>query len=152
MRTSRKHVLLLLLVLLVTAAAGFSESLGARDLMQPDELSKLLAGAPAKRPALIQVGFEVLYKGAHIPGSVYAGPGEKKEGLAALEKTLKPMPRARTIVLYCGCCPWSDCPNARPAFRTAKAMGFQNVKLLVIRQNLKKDWVDRGFPTDKSGS
>jgi thiosulfate/3-mercaptopyruvate sulfurtransferase len=148
MRTLRHLPVLLLFIARVALASP--ESARAQDLMQPEELTKLLAGPAAKRPVLVQVGFEVLYRGAHIPGSIYAGPDAKPEGIAALKKALGPLPRKSAIVLYCGCCPWTDCPNVRPAFRTAKAMGFENVKLLVIRQNLKHDWIDRGFPVQKS--
>jgi hypothetical protein len=150
MRTRRLLLALALVAATFTLGATFSDSVPPRDLMQPEEVVKLLSGPAAKRPALVHVGFQVLYRGGHIPGSVYAGPAAKPEGLAALKKALEPLPRQKAVVLYCGCCPWNVCPNVRPAYRTARAMGFQNVKLLVIRQDLNKDWAARGFPIEKS--
>jgi len=125
------------------------DSLRARDLIQPDELGRLLAGPSARRPALLHVGFKVLYRSGHITGSKYVGPASKPEGLAALEKVLRPMPRQALLVLYCGCCPWKDCPNALPAARMAHAMGFKDVKVLYVAKNMQTDWIDKGLPTSE---
>lgn len=124
-------------------------SLPARVLIQPEELGKLLSGPAAKRPALLHVGFKVLYRSGHITGSRFVGPASKPEGLAALEVVLRSMPRQAPVVLYCGCCPWTDCPNAHPAVRMAQAMGFKNVKALFIEKNLQHDWIDKGLPTSE---
>jgi 3-mercaptopyruvate sulfurtransferase SseA len=118
------------------------------DVIRPDELAKMIAGPAANRPVLLQVGFQALYKGKHIPGSVYAGPASEPEGLAALKKTLAPLPRSGAVVLYCGCCPWKDCPNVRPAYQTARALGFKKVRVLLIAQNLQQDWVAKGLPVE----
>ena len=37
---------------------------------------------------MYQVGFAVMYKGKHVPGSIYAGPGRTEEGLAELKKAV----------------------------------------------------------------
>jgi hypothetical protein len=58
-------------------------------------------------------------------------------------------PRDREIVIYCGCCPWEKCPNIRPAFAALQEMGFTHVKALYVPDNLAKDWIGKGFPTDK---
>jgi thiosulfate/3-mercaptopyruvate sulfurtransferase len=114
------------------------------DLVQPEQVSKDL-----RTPLLIHVGFPVLYRATHITGSVYAGPGSKEEGIADLKKAVAEQPRDRQIVLYCGCCPFDKCPNIRPAFAALHEMGFTHVKVMVVPTNLKTDWIDKGYPTDK---
>jgi thiosulfate/3-mercaptopyruvate sulfurtransferase len=114
------------------------------DLIQPEQASKDLHTA-----LFIHVGFPVLYRSVHITGSVFAGPGSKEEGIADLKKAVAGQPRTREIVLYCGCCPFDKCPNIRPAFAALHEMGFTHVKAMVIPTNLKTDWIDKGYPTDK---
>jgi thiosulfate/3-mercaptopyruvate sulfurtransferase len=116
----------------------------SNDLVQPEQVAKDL-----KTPLLIHVGFPVLYRSAHITGSVFAGPGSKDEGIADLKKAVAGQPRTREIVLYCGCCPFDKCPNIRPAFAALHEMGFTRVKAMVVPTNLKTDWTDKGYPTDK---
>ena len=115
-----------------------------KDLVQPKEVA-----ADIKTPLLIHVGFPVLYRSVHIPGSVYAGPGAKAEGLELLKKAVAGQPKNRQIVLYCGCCPWDKCPNMRPAFAALRELGYTNVKAMVIPENLKVDWTDKGYPAEK---
>lgn len=114
------------------------------DLIQPEQASKSLSTA-----LFIHVGFPVLYGAAHITGSVFAGPGSKEEGIADLKKAVAAQPRTREIVLYCGCCPFDKCPNIRPAFAALHEMGFTHVKAMMVPTNLKTDWIDKGYPTDK---
>jgi thiosulfate/3-mercaptopyruvate sulfurtransferase len=115
-----------------------------KDLVQPKDVA-----ADIKTPLLLHVGFPVLYRSVHIPGSKYAGPGAKPEGIALLKTAVAGQPKDRAIVLYCGCCPWDKCPNMRPAFAALKELGYTNVKAMVIPENLKADWIDKGYPTEK---
>ncbi len=46
------------------------------DLIAPETLAKDL-----KTPLVIHVGFDVLYRAAHIAGTPYAGPASKPEGI-----------------------------------------------------------------------
>jgi rhodanese-related sulfurtransferase len=116
------------------------------DLVQPEALAKDLALPESKRPVILQVGFSVLYKSGHIPGSKYVGSGSTARGRAELKKALQALPKSRAVVLYCGCCPWDHCPNVNPAFRVARSLGYTNVKILYIVQDLQRDWVDKGYP------
>jgi rhodanese-related sulfurtransferase len=86
---------------------------------------------------------------AHIPGSEYVGAASSDAGLQQLRKRVESLPRNKSIVLYCGCCPWSHCPNVKPADEALQSMGFTNVKVLYISNNLGTDWVDKGYPTAK---
>ncbi len=116
-------------------------------LVQPKDLAAQLAGNGA-RPALFHVGPNVLYRSKHIPGSVYAGPGNKAEGLDALRAAAGALDRGREVVVYCGCCPWDRCPNVKPAVDLLKQMGFTHVKAVYMETNFAKDWIDRGYPVE----
>jgi rhodanese-related sulfurtransferase len=145
------HILLssAILIACITQAFGQATSLPASRLINPEDLVKLL-NAPAKeKPLMIQVGSHVLYSQAHIPGSEYIGPASTDAGLQQLQHRVAAVPRTRQIILYCGCCPWSQCPNVKPADDELRTMGFTNVKVLYIADNFGTNWVDKGYPTAK---
>ncbi|MEJ2421029.1 MAG: rhodanese-like domain-containing protein [Acidobacteriota bacterium] len=119
------------------------------DLMMPSALADQLKQS-AKKPLLLQIGFDVLYRGAHIPGSIYAGPASKPAGLQKIAQAVKGVAQDRDIVIYCGCCPWSHCPTVRPAFKKLKDMGYTNVHVLYIPHDFQKNWIDKGYPTKTS--
>lgn len=121
----------------------------ASRLVNPDELVKILQSAKSEKPLMIQVGSHVLYSQAHIPGSEYIGPASGDNGLQSLRKRVESLPRNKFIVLYCGCCPWSHCPNIQPADDALHALGFTNVKVLYIANNFGADWVEKGYPVAK---
>jgi rhodanese-related sulfurtransferase len=121
----------------------------ASRLINPDELVKILQSAQNEKPLMIQVGSHVLYSQAHIPGSEYIGPASSESGLQTLRKRVEPLPRSKFILLYCGCCPWSHCPNIKPADDALHAMGFSNVKVLYIANNFGANWVEKGYPVAK---
>ena len=116
-------------------------------LAQPKDLAAQLQ-AKGAQPALIHVGFAVLYRGKHIPNSIYAGPANTPAGLQALRAAVASLPRDREIVVYCGCCPWDHCPNIKPAMEALKQMGFTRTKALNIPTNLAVDWFDHGYPAE----
>jgi len=119
------------------------------ELVTAPQLNSQLSAVKAGKIILIHVGFHVMYQMGHIPGSPYAGPASKAEGLAALKKLVANLPRNKEIIIYCGCCPWDDCPNIRPAFRALKEMGFSNLRVLDIPERLGTDWTAKGFPIVK---
>jgi len=112
----------------------------------PEELVQVLKSAKNK-PLLFQVGSHVLYAQAHIPGSEYVGPGSTEAGLQQLRKRVEGLPRTKFIVLYCGCCPWTHCPNVKPAYDVLNSLGFTNFKVLYMADNFGANWVDKGYPT-----
>jgi rhodanese-related sulfurtransferase len=137
-------------IALTSGALAYQASLiPALRLINADELVKILQSAKSEKPLMIQVGSHVLYTQAHIPGSEYIGPASSETGLQLLRKRVEPLPRSKFIVLYCGCCPWSHCPNVKPADDALRAMGFTNVKVLYISGNFGMDWVEKGFPVAK---
>lgn len=105
-----------------------------------------MLSAAEKPLRILCVTFPVLYRQKHIPHAVFAGPGNKPEGIAALRMAVKELPRNTEIVIYCGCCPMKNCPNIRPAYRTAKELGFENVLVLDLPKNFHTDWVAKGYP------
>jgi thiosulfate/3-mercaptopyruvate sulfurtransferase len=136
--------------MLVSAVLAYQANLiPASRLIQPDALVKVLQSSQGEKPVVIQVGSHVLYTQAHIPGSEYIGPASSDSGLQQLRKRVASLPRNRSIVLYCGCCPWSHCPNVKPADDALQALGFTRVKILYITNNFGADWVDKGYPTAK---
>jgi thiosulfate/3-mercaptopyruvate sulfurtransferase len=130
--------------LLAAAMFAASDPWSTRDLMQPADLV-----AMKSQPTIFYVGFPVLYRAAHLPGAVLAGPCSKSEGVELLTKALRPLPRNREIVLYCGCCPFQKCPNIRPAYQAAAGLGFSRIRVLVIETNLHTDWIAKGYPIER---
>lgn len=116
-----------------------------------DELASLLKDSPAAKPEMLHVGFRVLFVQAHIPGSRFAGPGASPAGLETLRKAVAAVPKTKTIVLYCGCCPWEKCPNLEQPWRLLVAAGYTDVRVLYIPTNFGRDWVGKGHPS-ASGS
>jgi rhodanese-related sulfurtransferase len=149
----RRNVVLTVAVVLLILVSGVlafqASSIPASRLINPDELVKVLQSSKGEKPLMIQVGSHVLYAQAHIPGSEYIGPASNESGLQALRKRVEPLPRKKFIVLYCGCCPWSHCPNVKPADDALHAMGFTNVKVLYIAGNFGMEWVEKGYPVAK---
>jgi thiosulfate/3-mercaptopyruvate sulfurtransferase len=136
--------------LLVCVAFAYQTSLiPSSRLISPDELAKILQPSKGEKPLIIQVGSHVLYSQAHVPGSEYIGPASTGDGLQRLRKRVEPLPRDRFIIVYCGCCPWSHCPNVKPADDVLRALGFTNVKFLHIANNFGADWVEKGYPVAK---
>jgi thiosulfate/3-mercaptopyruvate sulfurtransferase len=121
----------------------------AAAIIEPGELARILQSRNAETPLILQVGIRFLYKVAHIPGAEYIGPGSKDEGLSLLRHRVGPLARSKSIVIYCGCCPWLRCPNVKPAYEALRCMGFRHVKVLRIEENFGTDWVAKGYPTAK---
>jgi transglutaminase-like putative cysteine protease len=119
----------------------------SKDLIEPAELASLLKSE--HKPLVLQIGVVHLYKLAHIPGSIFAGTASEAEGIASLKKEVAAVPRDREIVCYCGCCPWDQCPNTRPAFNALHEMGFTKVRLLHLPNNFTQDWVMKNYPVEK---
>jgi len=128
------------------AASAFT--IPTAQLIQPDELNRLLGARGAEKPLILQVGSRMMFDQAHIPSSEYAGPGSQAEGTERLRGRVASLPRTTFIVIYCGCCPWNRCPNVGPAYSLLHEMRFTRVKVLYLAQNFGDDWVSKGFPVE----
>ncbi|HUI79544.1 MAG TPA: rhodanese-like domain-containing protein [Bryobacteraceae bacterium] len=115
--------------------------------MEPKDLAARLQ-SQGDHPTLVHVGFPTLYRGKHIPQSIYAGPASRPDGLELLKKSVANLPRDRELVVYCGCCPWEMCPNIKPAMEALRQMGFTKVKAVMIAKNFQTDWTDHGYPVE----
>jgi thiosulfate/3-mercaptopyruvate sulfurtransferase len=140
------------MLLLASFSAGVAHAAGdaattipAGALIQPTDLAGMLH-AGGSQPVILQVGSSVLYKQAHIPGAQYAGPTSTQDGIQNLQSHVDSLPRGQLLVIYCGCCPWTRCPNIAPAYEQLRAMGFTNVKVLYLADNFGDNWVSKGYP------
>lgn len=138
-------------VLLGASALVRLQAAGRADMktLTPEELVQTLQAKKAGTPLLFYVGPRMLYAQAHIPGSEFIGQGATAEGLQNLRARASSLPKNTAIVLYCGCCPWTHCPNVNPAYDTLTQLGFTNVKVLYIMNNFGADWVDKGYPVER---
>ena len=121
----------------------------AADLINTQDLVKILQSPKGERPLLIYVGFRFPYTQAHLPASEYYGPAANEAAVQQLRKRVEGLARNRFIVIYCGCCPWSRCPNVKPAYEALRNLGFTNLEVLYIPNNLGTDWVNKGYPFEK---
>ncbi len=143
-----KFVFLYSIIALIVSSCSYAqnskEPWTEKQLLNPADLAKILNDAKSKKPILLSIGF-----GGGIKSSKETGATKEKEGIENLKKELAKLPKDADIVIYCGCCPFKDCPNIRPAFKILNEMKFTNHKLLNLSHNLKVDWIDKGYPMEK---
>ncbi|MCO5946765.1 rhodanese-like domain-containing protein [Mucilaginibacter flavidus] len=111
------------------------------ELIEPKELATMLKDSPGKLPVILNIGAVEDIKGAKHIGAVSAD-----ENMTTLKNTVAALPKSTVIVIYCGCCPFTKCPNIRPAFIELKKIGFMNIKLLDLPTNLQTNWKTKGYP------
>lgn len=135
---------------LVAAAAIFlvsfqkgkgKEPWNEKQLMPPAELAAKLSSTNASKVVVLNIG-----PAGAIKGSIEIGATQEEENLAAMKKELSGMSRDAEVVIYCGCCPFQNCPNIRPAFELLNEMKFENARLLNLPRNLGVDWIKKGYP------
>ncbi len=120
------------------------------DQLRPAELADALRNTTAPRPLILQVGFRTLFEQAHIPGAEYVGAASDGDGLRALRERVTHLARDSAIVIYCGCCPWTHCPNMGAAYAALHALGFTRLRVLYLANNFGTDWVEQGYPVVRS--
>ena len=113
----------------------------AQQIMQPEELVKLMNNKNVEQPLILNIGFA-----GNIKNATEVGASSEADGINKLKTKLRTVAKNKLIVFYCGCCPYKNCPNIRPAFKALKDMGFSNFKLLDLPENLKIDWINKNFP------
>lgn len=130
----------------IVAFAFIMNSLQAQDpwkssqLMAPLDLNKVLNNPKSPKHYIYSIGFQSIIK-----NSIDIGAGRDKENQKKFRQQVSKLPKDANIVIYCGCCPFSTCPNVRPIFNILNEMGFKNHKLLNLTQNIKVDWIDKGY-------
>ena len=123
-----------------------SEPWEKSEVLEPEALAKIIQSG--KAPAIISVAFPVLYRSKHIVHAIDAGPGSKPEGIDLLKKAAASLPKNADIVIYCGCCPMTKCPNIRPSYHALKEMGFTHIRVLDIATNMHTDWYSKDYPSE----
>ncbi len=119
------------------------------ELMDPADLAEILEDSARENPVILDIGGVGHIMGGRIKGSEVIGPTSESENLAELKATVAAYPKDVDLVIYCGCCPFEDCPNIRPAFQLLKEKGLTNPKLLDIQENLRVHWVNLGYPIEE---
>jgi thiosulfate/3-mercaptopyruvate sulfurtransferase len=140
---------LLLVLAAFSVLASAQDPWPDKDIVQPKTLADRIQAK--EQVPIFYVGFPTLYRnGAHVSGAILAGPCSKAEGLDTLKRAVAQLPRDKELFIYCGCCPFVKCPNIRPAYSALHEMGFTNVKVVMIETNLHTDWIEKGYPSEKS--
>ncbi|KAA9041828.1 rhodanese-like domain-containing protein [Ginsengibacter hankyongi] len=93
-------------------------------------------------PVMFSVG-----PGAIIPNSIDIGMVKDEKNLAKFQQQISKLPKSTNILIYCGCCPFEHCPDVRPAIALLQKMKFTNYHLLNLPNNIKTDWIAKGYPT-----
>jgi len=146
----------IMFVALAAACAGGSSGSSSSgwpwgaDSVTPAEFAAELASASgADKPVVVCTAPPFLYRIGHIPGAVLHGPASSPDGLNSLTTWAQALPRSTNLVIYCGCCPLAACPNLAPAYKALKGLGFTRVRVLLLEDNFKTSWIDRGYPHER---
>jgi hypothetical protein len=134
----------LVFIILITSAFRIKqeEPWSADELMMPEQLAKIITDTDVTNdPVIVNIG-----PAGSIKGAIDIGPVNESKGLNLLKDKINTIPKDKEVVIYCGCCPFKDCPNIRPAFDVLTKQGFSNARLLNLPSNLKVDWIDKNFP------
>lgn len=151
-RKMKKNFILLLICIAFPALFAFHSSNPAESpqepwkpeqLMNPADLAKNINNPMARKYKIFNIG-----PSGAIKGSIEIGAAEHKANLGQLFVELQDLDRDEPIVVYCGCCPFNVCPNIRPAFQALNELGFSNHYLLNLSENLKVDWINKGYPME----
>ena len=134
---------LFLLIFVQKSQAQNPENWTPKQLMEPSVLAETIKN-DKDVPLIFSVG-----PGTNIPASVAIGATNDEKNLDKFKKEIANLPKDKKLVIYCGCCPFEHCPNVRPAIAALQDAKFTNYYLLNLPHNLKKDWIDKGYPTEK---
>jgi len=140
----RKWRLLPLLALFAVLVSFKKDELGSwkeKQLIRPEVLAERIQKGEPLNLLILNTG-----PVEDIKGAVNIGAAEDTKNQAKLKEYLKNVPRDKEVIIYCGCCPLSVCPNLHPAYDVLKAMKFGNYKVLRLTQDLQEDWIDKGYP------
>jgi thiosulfate/3-mercaptopyruvate sulfurtransferase len=138
-----KKILFIPAVLLLFAFIQ-QETIRKEHLMDTKELAEKLTDAKAVKPVIYNVGPVDQIKTAINTGAVSTDAGFKKFRFEVSKIT-----KDKEVVVYCGCCTASNCPNIRPAHKYLLDQGFKKAKILDIPTGIKEDWVQKDYPMEE---
>lgn len=124
-----------------SSSAQNPENWTSKDLTTPSDLAATLK-SNKNVPIMFSIG-----PGAIIPNSIDIGMVKDKKNMDKFRAQISKLPKTANILIYCGCCPYEHCPDVRPAIALLKNMKFTNYHLLDLPQNIKTDWIAKGYPT-----
>lgn len=120
---------------------GVSNPWSNSQLLEPSKLAVILKTGETKSPVILNIGTV-----EDISGAQHIGTVNNAENLKKFRTKVTALPKNTELVIYCGCCPFTKCPNIRPAFNELNKLGFTNIKVLDLPTNLKTDWIAKGYP------
>lgn len=123
------------------SSAQNPENWTSKDLTAPSDLAATLK-SNKNVPIMFSIG-----PGAIIPNSIDIGMVKDEKNMDKFREQISKLPKTANILIYCGCCPYEHCPDVRPAIALLKNMKFTNYHLLDLPQNIKTDWIAKGYPT-----
>jgi thiosulfate/3-mercaptopyruvate sulfurtransferase len=112
-------------------------------LMPTADLAAKITTNAKDKPLIFNVGPMENIKGAQAVGAATNATFSSK-----ILSYLTMENKTRAVVVYCGCCSYSSCPNIKPAYDILLAQGFKNTKVLELPEGIKPDWVAKGYPTE----
>jgi hypothetical protein len=116
------------------------------DLIESGDLAATINKPGVTQPVIFNIGAV-----EDIKGAVHIGAANNAENLKKLDKLAERLPKSKTVVIYCGCCPFGKCPNVAPAFQALKKRRLTQIKVLNLPVNLKTNWIAKGYPLETGG-
>jgi hypothetical protein len=112
-------------------------------LMATKELADKITANAKDKPLIFNVGpMDNIKTAVAVGAATNVTFSEKMKATLAMEN------KTRAVVVYCGCCSYSSCPNIKPAYDILIAQGFKNTKVLELPEGLKPDWVAKDYPME----
>jgi hypothetical protein len=112
-------------------------------LMPTKELADKITSNAKDKPLIFNVGpMDNIKTAVPVGAATNVTFSEKMKATLAMEN------KTRAVVVYCGCCSYSSCPNIKPAYDILIAQGFKNTKVLELPVGLKPDWVAKDYPME----
>jgi hypothetical protein len=136
--------LLLLTIALMTAGLSQAQQWKKEQIMPTAELADKITSGAKDGPVVFNVG-----PMENIKGAVFVGRATSATFTDQLKRELNMVPKTRTVVVYCGCCSFSSCPNLKPAYDALVTLGYKNAKVLDLPEGIKPDWVAKKFPMEE---
>lgn len=115
------------------------------DTWKQDQLIKPLTLSDLIKTGNSPVIFDIGPVG-RIQGAIEIGGVQEDQNFERFKAVVAKVPKNKQIVVYCGCCPFKNCPNIRPTMKYLNEAGYTQAFLLDLPQNLKTDWIDKGYP------
>lgn len=112
-------------------------------LMSTKELAEKIRTNTKDKPIIFNVG-----PMDNIKTAIALGAATNVTFSYKLKDALSMENKSKAVVVYCGCCSYSSCPNIKPAYDALISLGFKNSKVLELPEGIKPDWVAKGYPME----